>query len=332
MGTTRRGGPAAGAGRDVSAGPLAGHSAGAPRYAEVLVDQTARELDRSFTYRVPPELAARLAIGSRVLVPFGRQRLAGYVVGFTAEPPAVQLKSIFALLADAPLFDEEQLSLARWVAERYRCSLQEALRGVLTPGSARVPLVTVSLTEAGRAARADQLGRARRQGQVLATLQAVGGEANLNDLVAQAGGATRSAVVSALRSLEKKGWVTQQRELRPPQARGRMVQAVEIAVVGDQTQIVEELARRAPRQAEALRALRAAEGPLRRLRGCNWCRQPPDCAYRAAIPAIENRRGPSNLRRGWQSSSATLPVKRISGSSASTMTVRSPSRRTLLIS
>ena len=34
----------------------------------------------TFTYRVPPALARRVRVGSRVLVPFGSRLLTGYVV------------------------------------------------------------------------------------------------------------------------------------------------------------------------------------------------------------------------------------------------------------
>ena len=41
-----------------------------------------------FDYRVPDELAPRLAVGQRVRVPFGGRTLSAYVVELAAETPA----------------------------------------------------------------------------------------------------------------------------------------------------------------------------------------------------------------------------------------------------
>ena len=45
-------------------------------------------LRRTFTYRVPEALRAGLGAGSRVAVPFGARKLAGFVLGAIAQAPA----------------------------------------------------------------------------------------------------------------------------------------------------------------------------------------------------------------------------------------------------
>jgi primosomal protein N' (replication factor Y) len=42
-------------------------------------------IDSTFHYAVPPALASRVTVGMRVLVPFGRRKLTGYVLGVVAE-------------------------------------------------------------------------------------------------------------------------------------------------------------------------------------------------------------------------------------------------------
>ncbi len=260
MGTTRRGRPAAREGGNLtSTPPVPGAS---PTYAQVLIDYPARDIDRPFTYRIPPQLSSKLSIGTRVLVPFGRQKVAGDVIGFTSEAPPAQLKDILGVLVDTPVFDEGQLELSRWVAERYCCSLREALRCVTPPGSARSRVVTAVLTDKGQqAAAGEELAGAPRQAQLLGLLQAAGGEMDLDNLVQavwQAGSASvsRSAVVSAVRSLEKKELLTRNARLGPPTARQRMQLVAELADVEQNWgQVLEELARRAPRQAEVIEEL-----------------------------------------------------------------------------
>ena len=43
---------------------------------------------KSFAYSVPPALAERIAVGQRVLAPFGRKMLTGVVVRISSEAPA----------------------------------------------------------------------------------------------------------------------------------------------------------------------------------------------------------------------------------------------------
>ena len=49
--------------------------------AQVIVDVAARQTDRIFEYHIPTELEKDIAIGSRVVVPFGPRKVQGFVVG-----------------------------------------------------------------------------------------------------------------------------------------------------------------------------------------------------------------------------------------------------------
>ncbi|MGB9803009.1 replication restart helicase PriA, partial [Desulfofundulus sp.] len=102
-------------------------------HAEVLVSLALRQVDKVFHYNVPPSLAGRVHIGSRVLVPFGRRKLEGYVVGFSPAPDPVDLKDVAALLDEGPLFTSHQLALARWLAAYYLCPTVKALRTIIWP-------------------------------------------------------------------------------------------------------------------------------------------------------------------------------------------------------
>ena len=108
-------------------------------YAEVLVDLPARPVDRTFHYLVPAHLQDRVAVGSRVQVPFGRQKLAGYVLGFSAPPELDRVKEIGAVLETGPVFDDRQLALARWLAASCYCPTVSALQAVIGPRLAGAP-------------------------------------------------------------------------------------------------------------------------------------------------------------------------------------------------
>ncbi len=103
------------------------------KLAEIIIAIHSDELDRPFTYRVPPHLEVRP--GSRVVVPFGSRRLEGYCVAVTeAEPAGGPFKDIEEVLDIEPLLTEELLELTRWGAKRYLCRRVDFLQAMLPPG------------------------------------------------------------------------------------------------------------------------------------------------------------------------------------------------------
>ncbi|MEM9728701.1 MAG: primosomal protein N' [Myxococcota bacterium] len=87
-------------------------------------------LRQSFTYRVPESLRDRLALGSRVAVPFSGRKLAGFVVGFAdAMPSGVKRAlSVAGLLEATPVFTDELFQFLDRAAKYYMHPLGEVLR------------------------------------------------------------------------------------------------------------------------------------------------------------------------------------------------------------
>ena len=76
-------------------------------------------------------------VGCRVFVPFGNRKITGYVLGFDEGANSQrELKEIYELLDDAPLFHLEMVALFKWVANYYHYPIgrviQTALPGGLT--------------------------------------------------------------------------------------------------------------------------------------------------------------------------------------------------------
>ena len=104
-----------------------------PPYAEVVVGQA---VDKVLHYAVPPHLSDRLQVGQRLVVPLGRSRTTGYLVGFARESPVSPVREIQDLLDEVPLLTPDLMALARWMAGYYRAPLGQVLRAML-PGSLR---------------------------------------------------------------------------------------------------------------------------------------------------------------------------------------------------
>ena len=41
------------------------------KYADIIIDISHEKLDKTFQYRIPPELEAQVTVGTQVWIPFG---------------------------------------------------------------------------------------------------------------------------------------------------------------------------------------------------------------------------------------------------------------------
>jgi primosomal protein N' (replication factor Y) len=103
-------------------------------FAEVVLSKVSRDIDKIYHYSIPEKLKDELEVGHQVLVPFGRRREIGYVVGFAEKPEVPKVKDILGILSDLPLFSRDQVELAKWLADHYYSFFISALRLVMPPG------------------------------------------------------------------------------------------------------------------------------------------------------------------------------------------------------
>ena len=101
-----------------------------PKIIEVAVPLP---LETTFHYAVPPELAPLAVTGVRVLIPFGRRKLTGYVIGAVAKSDE-EVKEIIAVLDPEPLFTAAELEFLRWTAGYYLHPLGEVIKAALPAG------------------------------------------------------------------------------------------------------------------------------------------------------------------------------------------------------
>ena len=105
------------------------------QYAGVIVDVRADAVNRIFQYRIPAPFKDKIEIGHRVLVPFGRRKLEGYVVELSSELEVEEgkLKDLADLLDPEPIILPSLVELARWMGETYVGLFSEALQYMLPP-------------------------------------------------------------------------------------------------------------------------------------------------------------------------------------------------------
>lgn len=108
-----------------------------PAFASIIVDIPAKEISRSFEYRVPESLKKDISIGKMVVVPFGRASRIGYVASFSDKQLVERHVDITAVIDEPPVFDNLAADLARWTAEKYICSVSDVIRLMVPPGRSR---------------------------------------------------------------------------------------------------------------------------------------------------------------------------------------------------
>ena len=137
-------------------------------------------LPNLFDYLAPPG-TPKIAEGTRVLVPFGRKKMVGVVVGWAArsEVPAGRLLAILeALDGGEPLLDTKLIELLRWCWMYYKHAPGDVIASALPPalrkakGKLPGPPLHYYLTAAGRERLEQPPGRARVQFEMLSALAA----------------------------------------------------------------------------------------------------------------------------------------------------------------
>lgn len=100
---------------------------------EVIINSTAKKLNRTFDYNIPKELEELIMIGSKVLVPFGTFKS-------LEEAHVVKIKdsSEFKVKDIAKVeigLTDKQIELANWMAKRYFCNISDCIKLMQTPGT-----------------------------------------------------------------------------------------------------------------------------------------------------------------------------------------------------
>lgn len=106
------------------------------QFVSVIVNRTARSLDRTFDYIVPEALEGQVTVGTAVMVPFGKsnQLIEAYVMEMPQTSQVENLKEVQSVLSPEPLFEADTLALIRFMKQRYFCTYIAALKAVIPYG------------------------------------------------------------------------------------------------------------------------------------------------------------------------------------------------------
>lgn len=172
------------------------------------------------------------APGSRILVPFGRKLLVGYVVALHDElNEGLEVKEAQELIDTVPLIAPDVLELTRWVSDYYAAPWGEVLKAALPPGISQSIDQILTLTspghqESARTANNESL----TQKQHLLKLIAEQGELNLKAAASAMG---QAQALNAARALEQAGLVVIRQQRRRAATKEKVQRAVRLIADGN---------------------------------------------------------------------------------------------------
>lgn len=103
--------------------------------AHVLVEIKLNKIDKTFTYHIPEQLENKINVGMRVLVPFGKRTIEGYVLKVEdTKEFEYSLKDILEVLDESPVLNSELLELGKFIQKKTLCNLITAYQTMLPKG------------------------------------------------------------------------------------------------------------------------------------------------------------------------------------------------------
>ena len=222
----------------------------------------------TFTYSVPPFLSPYIAAGKRVLVPFGKRRVTGYIMGSAAETQPAEIKHIFDVLDQESLFPPSMIPFYQWIADYYKYPIGDVIKNALPGGLTLYDYAALSITAEGKSALRNKTVTSLQR-SVLQLLESGPCRLkHLNDKLNQ------NVPGALLQSLQHSGWIAKTRELsrastltrterhvalgRPDTPMDRLSKARKkiIEIIGQQGELsMPDLKKQVPNAARLVRAL-----------------------------------------------------------------------------
>jgi primosomal protein N' (replication factor Y) (superfamily II helicase) len=212
-----------------------------PSYVRVIID---RAIHRELDYALPEGLMERVGVGSRVRVPFRDKSALATVVAITEQSEAKGIRTIEAVVGEAPILSEQLLELGRWISAYYCCPIETVMRSLLPQVIRRAEIGWKKqlFVQFGRKIANEELEklrrRAPRQAELLEAILRLEAPIRASQLLRQT-----SLDNQTLRALEKRGLVELREEavVRDPHADEQFVATSNLILNQEQTHALKEI-------------------------------------------------------------------------------------------
>ncbi len=205
----------------------------------------------AFTYSIPSQLENSVKVGIRVVVPFGKRTLTGYVINVTETTKVEKgIKKIQDVLDEIPIFSKESLKFYQWVADYYISSLGEAIKNSIPYGS---EIESKKVVVADKNYCRELLGKEKKKNTVRTKLLQLLSEKEVYKISTLQKILKKKSIHSQLKTLEKNGALTILDKIEDPKVKVKKVKYVKIACDIDKIYAaIPELESKAPKQVVVL--------------------------------------------------------------------------------
>ncbi len=198
-------------------------------FAEVAIPLNVHQ---TFTYRLPENLSGGAKAGCRVLVPFGRQMVTGYIVDLhdrieETGLDGFEVRDIEELFDAEPLVTQEMLELTRWIADYYYAAWGEVIKSSLPSGINAEAEMIASITAEGRQELAATESRRSRTSSRIEALRLIA-DAGMMGASELARHFSKARTAAVMRDLERAGLITIARKLNTATTKPKQQQAVRL--------------------------------------------------------------------------------------------------------
>lgn len=205
----------------------------------------------TYHYRIPADWPGEAAVGSGLVVPFGRRRVSAFVLRLDAVPPeGVEVLAAIEPLATEPFFGPLQVRMFDFMARYYLAPIGEVVRTALPAGILQSTQRIAEITDAGRAALREPGGLREAHAVLLATLA----EESSGIAVASLQKRVPTFRETQLRSLERDGLAATHVRMRMPAVRAKTIAVYAPAPGADLDEVRASLVR-SPKRLAVLEAV-----------------------------------------------------------------------------
>jgi primosomal protein N' (replication factor Y) len=214
---------------------------------------------KAFTYSVPKDLSAQVKVGVRVIAPFGRRTLTGFVINKSKNTShKEEIKSIVDILDEKPIVDKDGFKFYQWLADYYLCSFGEALKLAVPYGS---EVESKRKIVSDQTACAHLFSKEKNKSSIKGKIIKILSEKNEISLSRLQKLVKKKNIYSILRTLQQQGVITLLDYIQSPKVKAKTVNYVKLVKkIGEVYSLFPELERRSPKQIKLLLELIKAKG------------------------------------------------------------------------
>jgi len=215
---------------------------------------------KAFTYSIPEELIDLVKVGVRVVAPFGKRVLTGFVVDTSKSTELKdKIKSIRDVLDENPIFDKTALKFYEWISEYYLSSLGEALKNSIPYGT---EVESKKRIVSDKEFCKELFNQERKKSSARAKLLERLSQKEVNSVSSLHKEIKNKNIYYLLRSLEKIGAVSILDEINSAKVRVKKVKHIKLSKSKDEVySLIPEIEKKSSRQVVILLELLSVQEP-----------------------------------------------------------------------